>query len=167
LATAHHPALGRATVNRRVIEWGMMAAIVLTLIVVLLREVRFVQGQAELASVRSTLGTLRMAATLDHIRKGATGLRQPVAEAQPNPFLSLQQRPGDYLGELTLQQSLGGPSGWFFEPLCSCVGYIPTDARWLSPIPEAPVLLFRVSVGAGPPQLDAMGEYRWQGEVIR
>jgi len=167
LATAHHPALGRATVNRRVIEWGMMAAIVLTLIVVLLREVRFVQGQAELASVRSTLGTLRMAATLDHIRMGATGLGQPVANAQRNPFLSLQQRPSDYLGELTLQQSLGGPSGWFFEPVCSCVGYIPTDARWLSPILGAPVLLFRVSVGAGPPQLDAMGEYRWQGEVIR
>ena len=166
MASALSPAPGPISLSRRVVEWGILSLVILALVAVFLRQSRIVQAQAELAAIRTTLAALRVAATLDHIEKSLHSARVSVANLQRNPFGLLQQKPGNYLGELRVEQALAAPSSWFFEPACACVGYVPSDPQWLSSTNGAAVILFRVESNQGLPQLVALDSYRWQGALI-
>ena len=153
--------------SRRVVEWGLLGAAILLLIIVFLRQARLVQDQAELATVRTTLAAMRTAAVLQHIQGSAGKSDSSTARAQQNPFAALQNPPLNYLGELDVRRLPEDITGWFFDPACRCVGYARAQTRWF-PISDGwQLLLFQVRGGSGPLQLFAMEDYLWRGELVR
>ena len=153
--------------SRRVVEWGLLGAAILLLVIVFLRQARMVQDQAELAAVRTTLAAMRTAAVLQHIQASAGNSGSGVTRAQQNPFAALQNPPLHYLGELDVRRLPDAITGWFFDPACRCVGYARAQTRWFPVSDGAQLLLFQVRGGAGPLQLFAMEDYFWRGELVR
>ena len=151
---------------RRGTEWGLLTVVILALVAMFLTEGRRVQGQAELAAVKSTLGAMRTAAVLQDLQARAAG-RMPGVQPGANPFELLQTLPGNYLGVLRGVQVVSGrPGSWFYDRDCDCVGYIALEPRWLESPAGDGVLRFRVRRGTGPLQLDALAPYRWQGRPV-
>jgi hypothetical protein len=70
------------------VEWSMLALVIVLLLGVFAYKVREVHAQAELASVRLTLGNLRTALVLDHLRRSVPS--GAGAAVQSNPFKLLQ-----------------------------------------------------------------------------
>ena len=153
--------------SRRVVEWGLLGAAILLLVIVFLRQARLVQDQAELAAVRTTLAALRIAAVLQHIQAVAGKSDGGDVRTLQNPFAALQIPPPNYLGELDVQRLPEDISGWFFDPACRCVGYARAQTRWFPVSDGAQLLLFQVRAGTGPLQLFAMEDYLWRGEPVR
>ena len=146
------------------IEWGLLAVVVLALVLLFLRQGQQVQGQAELASIKTTLGALRTAAVMDDLQGRARG--RPAAIVS-NPFDLLQPRPLNYRGALgSGQMSTVLPGSWWFDPPCSCVVYAPLEPRWLAAGTGWPLLRFRVFTAGGPMQLEALEMYVWQGQRV-
>ena len=147
------------------VEWGLLAALILGLTVWFMREFRLVQAQGEQAVIRTTVAALRIAMVNEHLRASADGARTVVVKPQ-NPFLLLARQPPNYLGEISASQpDQLAPGNWFFDPACPCVGYVPLDPQRLTSADGEPALLFRV-VGAGPAQLVALQAYWWQGQRL-
>lgn len=167
MASALSPASGPVPLGRRVIEWGLLGIVVLALLVLFLRESRYVQGQAELAAIRTTLAALRLGLVLESIRPGASGNQSDVVFSPLNPFASLQRRPVNYLGEMGVDAALNAaPGSWVFDPTCRCVGYVPIDPVWLADANGATTIWFRISSALGPRQLVALQPYVWQGQNL-
>ena len=70
----------------RIVEWSLLAAVIVLLVLLFARQVRVIQGQGELAAVKSTLGALRTALVLDHLRQNVQSGKAPVGFTQRNPF---------------------------------------------------------------------------------
>jgi hypothetical protein len=151
----------------RMVEWSLLVAVLVVLVLVLARQVREIRGQGELAAVRSTLGALRTALAIDHLQKNVMDGSSSVASTQRNPFDSLQRHPANYVGEMTPAQAVAAPAGsWVFDPVCACVGYVPTDVQWFdSPSGEA-MAWYQLRGAPGPLQLVAKEAYVWQGLVM-
>lgn len=150
--------------GRRVFEWGLLASVILALVLLLLRQGQQVQGQAELAAIKMTLGALRTAAIMDHLQAKARG--KPAATPD-NPFDLLQARPAHYLGVLGPgQASAAHPGSWWLDPECRCVVYAPLEPRWLAANSGGQMLRFRVTTSGGPLQLVALEAYLWQGQRV-
>lgn len=151
----------------RMLEWSLLAAVVVVLVLLFAREVRVIKGQGELAAIKSTLGALRTALVVDHLQNKVMTGSSLVALAQRNPFELLQRQPANYAGEVTLAQAAAAPPGsWVFDPLCVCIGYIPTDSQWFdSPSGEA-MAWYQLRGAPGPLQLVAKEAYIWQGRVM-
>lgn len=144
-----------------------MLAAVLGLALLFMQQAQRVQGQAELAAIKSTLGALRMAAVQEDLRRKVSGQGGRPAAEHSNPFELLQFRPGNYLGSLDSSQALMVRSGgWWFDPKCVCVVYAPLDPQWLAGASGLPRLRFRVDVSASPMQLHAIESYSWQGQRL-
>ena len=144
-----------------------MTIVLLALVFTFLREARFVQGQAELAAIRTTLAAMRTALVISHLRSRVAGEPSDVANWQQNPFELLQPRPANYRGEMDTERMLEvGPGSWAFDPACRCVGYAPIDPQWLYSPSGAVTVWFRVSGTSGPRQLVALQAYTWQGQVL-
>lgn len=151
----------------RLVEWSLLAGVIVVLALVFARQVRVLQGQAELAAVKTTLGALRTALVIDHVQKNVVAGNSSMALVQRNPFELLQRRPVNYFGEMTVAQAVAAPAGsWVFDPVCTCVGYAPIDAQWFdSPSGDA-MAWYQVSGAPGPLQLTAKEAYVWQGQVM-
>jgi hypothetical protein len=149
------------------IEWSLVAGLILVLAVVFVHRVRVVQGQAELAAVRSTLGALRTALVIEHLQQSVKSGGVSVVAAQRNPFELLQRHPSNYRGEMTASDAAMGPAGsWVFDPACVCVGYLPMYAEWFdSPSGEA-MAWYQLSGAPGPLQLTAKEAYVWQRQRL-
>lgn len=149
------------------LEWSLLLAVLVVLVLVFARQVRVMRAQGELAAVRSTLGALRTALVIDHLRKNVMDGSSSVARVQRNPFELLQRRPANYLGEMTPAQAVAAPAGsWVFDPDCACVGYVPMDPQWFdSPSGEA-MAWYQLQGAPGPLQLLAKEAYVWQGLVM-
>jgi len=146
----------------------LLLALVLGLVLYFLQQVQQVQGQAELAAIKSTLGALRTAAVQEDLRARVSGQRSASTSPASNPFDLLQVRPGNYLGPLDSVTALTArPGSWWFDPDCVCVVYAPLEPRWLTGTAGAARLRFRVGSGAGPMQLDAMEPYFWQSQRVQ
>ena len=148
-------------------EWSLLAGVVVVLGLVFARQVRVVQGQAELAAVKSVLGGLRTALVLDYAHRHSAGGVPVKLKTQRNPFGLLELRPLNYLGEMTAAQMAAEPvpaPGWVFDPVCVCVGYLPLDAQWFDSPSGDFVAWYQVSGAPGPSQLTAKEAYRWQGQ---
>jgi len=155
--------------QRRGVEWGLLFAAILALVLLFLHEGRKVQAQAELAAVQATLGALRSAALLQDLHARASAGRVGTVQQVlvTNPFELLRARPGNYLGVLEAPQMLTiRPGSWFFDPDCGCVGYTPSEPRWLDSPVSAVALRFKVRIGEGPLQLEALERYVWQGSPV-
>ena len=68
------------------VEWTILALVVLLLVLVFARQMRILQGQAELSAIKTTLGALRTAFVLDHLRKQVVDGATTAPPAQHNPF---------------------------------------------------------------------------------
>jgi hypothetical protein len=149
------------------VEWSLLAGVIVVLALVFVRQVRVIQGQGELAAVKSTLGALRTALVIDHLQKNAVAGNSSVALTQRNPFELLQRRPVNYVGEMTRVEAVAAPAGsWVFEPVCACVGYLPIYAQWFdSPSGDA-MAWYQLSGAPGPLQLVAKEAYVWQDQLI-
>ncbi len=153
--------------SRRVIEWGIVALVLVALIWTVGREARVVQGQGERVAVKATLATLRTALVIDQLVVHATSKSGAQNTRPKNPFTLLDGLPPNYAGELTLRNIYSVPPGsWVFDPDCGCVGYRLLYPEWLEPEQEADAIWFRVgAVGQGP-RLSQQAEYRWFGQKL-
>lgn len=152
----------------RVVEWSLVAGLILVLWLVFAWQMRVLQGQAELSAIKTTLGALRTALVIDHLRKSVAFEDASAALAQHNPFELVQRYPSNYLGEMSRDQAEASPTGgWVFDPDCVCVGYLPIYAEWFDSPSGDLMAWFRVLGESGPLQLTAKENYLWQGEVLK
>ncbi len=152
----------------RVVEWGMAALLLAALLVVFMSYMRAVQAQGEYAAVRTTLGALRTALVLDHLKRNADPVASVIVVTSPtSPFDLLDHRPVNYAGVVSARNSDGVPAGnWVFDPACPCVGYRPLHDGWLDS-PSGDSMAWYVLSGApGPLQLTARERYRWKDHVL-
>ena len=153
--------------TRRMVEWSIVALAGLLIVLVFVRQMRVVEGQAELSAIKTTLSALRTSFVIDHLRKEAAHQDVSTALAQHNPFELLQRYPSNYFGEIGPEQAEESPSGgWVFDPDCVCVGYLPIWGEWFDSPSGDEKVWFRVLGSAGPLQLTAKETYHWQGEVL-
>lgn len=159
--------VGQAFLSVRIVEWSLLAALLLTLMVVFMNRVYVVQRQAELASVQSILGGLRTAFVLQYAHQAA-GHHRAGDVLQRNPFELLQQRPVNYWGVSETGTVAEVPPGhWVFDAACVCVGYRPADATTFDSPSGAAMAWYRVEQPqAGPFLLTAKERYVWQGRVL-
>ena len=157
----------RPFISPRIAQWSVVAALILTLILVFLQRVQFVQRQAEWAAVRSTLGGLRTAFVLQHRHRVAVQNQTGVV-VQRNPFELLERRPANYFGEIRPGEWASvRPGYWVFDAVCVCVGYLPVDVTGFDSPSGDTVAWYRVEGAAGVPlQLTAKDLYLWQGQII-
>lgn len=148
--------------SRRLVEWSIIGAVLISLVWALEHEARVVRGQGEKVAVRSTLNALRASLVIDQLLGQMRGTPAP-----KNPFTLLQQVPPNYAGELTMRNIYSVPPGsWVFDPECRCVGYRVLYAQWLEPAQEADTLWFRVATRTGDASLVPLAEYRWFGQRL-
>ncbi|APW41275.1 hypothetical protein RS694_01100 [Rhodoferax saidenbachensis] len=152
-------------------EWGVLLLLVLVLATVFVRQVRQVQGQAELAQIKSTLGALRTALVVAHLEAtvatGRGNAQHAGMPAQRNPFLALASLPANYAGVATPEEMVALPGGsWVFDPVCACVGYHPMESDRLELPQGEQSLWFQISPPPGPLQLRAQMPYVWMGQVV-
>lgn len=151
----------------RVLEWGIVVVVLLTLMGAFERHVRVVQSQGELAAVKSTLGALRTALVLDFLQQTVNAGRPNVVIQQRNPFRLLKELPANYGGEFAaLHMETVAPGSWVFDPDCSCVGYLPLYPQDLESPTNTPALWFKVGGAPGPLQMTATNTYVWQGQLL-
>lgn len=161
--------------TRRGLEWSLLLIIVVLVAGYYVREFRFVQGQGEAAAVKTTLGALRTALLIDHL-KGVVDGTPPGRPVQANPFLLLDHVPANYAGALgrrTVQvqqeqqeRPVQQAGTWVFDADCHCIGYWPLYPQGLNTPTDAPALWFRISKPPGPLQIRAMQRYVWQGQLV-
>lgn len=161
----------------RLVEWSLVAAVIIALALAFAYYVNRVRGQSELAAIRLTVGALRATLAVEDLRQKLPQATPSTALIPNNPFELLRQRPGNYRGEVLDAQSAGAlatPGNWVFERTCACVAYRPLDMYWLdSPSGDA-LLWFYVldpqgkkqTSNQGPLRLVAREAYRWQGQLI-
>ena len=150
------------------VQWSLLAAVIVVLIFIFVRHVRVLQGQAELSTVKSTLQVLRMGLLIDHLQNSLTAGQSSVALRQRNPFDLLQQRPSNYLGEMSRAQAALAPGGsWVFDRDCVCVGYLPLDDHWFDSPSGDVMAWYAVNNAPGPLRLTAKESYVWQGGAMR
>lgn len=59
------------------------------------------------------------------------------------------------------------PAGsWVFDPLCTCVGYVPIYAQWFDSSSGDVMAWYQVSGAPGPLQLTPKEAYVWQEQVM-
>ncbi|MDO8767552.1 MAG: hypothetical protein Q7K57_02375 [Burkholderiaceae bacterium] len=151
----------------RLVEWSLLAGVIVVLGLVFARQMRVLQGQAELAAVKTTLGALRTTLVIDHLQKTVVAKNSSMALVPRNPFELLQRQPVNYRGEMTPAAAAAAPAGsWVFDPVCTCVGYLPIYAQWFDSPSGDVMAWYRVSGAPGPLQLTAKEAYVWQGQVM-
>lgn len=152
--------------SRRLVEWGLTLLIILLASAYFGREFRYVQGQGELAAVKTTLGALRTALLLDHLKNAIDGTDK-TQPPQTNPFLLLAPVPANYAGELSENKAKPlKPGTWVYDAYCRCIGYEPLYAYALNTAADTSGLWFRISAPPGPLQIKAMQPYRWQDQAL-
>lgn len=159
---------GPFRVSRRLVEWGLLALVILAVVLVFLRQARWVQGQAELAALESTLGVLRLALVFEQLHVETKSAQVNVAPVPRNPFLLLQRPPANYQGEMIAAKAVDlQPGSWVYDPECGCVGYLPIDSQWLASQSGAASIWYRMSGAARVAQLVAIEAYSWQGKALK
>lgn len=153
--------------SQRIAEWSALSVVVLVLIGVFGWQVEIVQGQAEAAAIKSTLGALRTAFVLEHLRQQVQDDGGHVAPVQRNPFLLLARTPPNYAGDRgNMGTGMVQPGFWMFDPLCNCVGYTPVHSQWVENKNESQTVWFRISQPPGALQLTPAGPYMWRGDIL-
>lgn len=153
--------------NVRLVEWSVVAVVVLVLVGTFGYQLQVMQGQAERGAILANLGALRTAFILEHLRQAVHATQPEVAKLQHNPFLLLEQLPANYAGEFGIRQiDAAAPGSWVYDPECMCIGYRPQHPQWLESPPGTHALWFRIGSAAGPLSIAPMNEYVWQGQSL-
>ena len=144
------------------VEWLLMVVVLSVLVVYFLHFAQKTKGQSELAAIKTTVGALRTAFVIDHIQQQARPVSGLTESIHLNPFELVQQRPGNYRGEMVAVQVADVPPGsWIFVPSCPCVGYRPLDDQWLNSPSSDPLIWFKVVGMPGVLQLVPREKYLW------
>lgn len=152
----------------RALEWGVLFVVLAGVVGFFAQQTRVLHGQAELAAIQSTLGSLRTALVLDHLQRAAKGNAADVATLQRNPFKLVRSEGSNYAGEFDRSHIVdANPGSWVFDKDCVCVGYRPMHPEWAEPTDTPVSLWFKVSEPPGPLQLTAQESYLWQGQKVR
>ncbi len=153
--------------NHRLLEWALVAAVLVALIWVFERQVGVVQGQAERLTVQLTLKALRDTLTLEQLLKPTRPSGTSAAQKTINPFALLQGTP-NFAGNASMA-SIGTvpPGNWVFDPDCGCIGYRLRYPQGLEPTQEADAIWFRVEAANGVFRLSPKASYRWFEQVLR
>jgi hypothetical protein len=153
--------------QQRVAEWSAVVLTLLVLVGAFGYYAEIVQGEAEAAAIKSTLGSLRTAFVLDHLKQKMDESNGSVAVVQRNPFLLLNATPPNYVGD---REGQGPepllPGTWVYDTLCICVGYSPAHSQWVQGADVAQTLWFRISAPPPPFQLHATQRYNWRGDTL-
>jgi len=155
--------------SRRVVEWSIIAVVLIGLVWALEHQMRVVRGQGERVAVRSTLGSLRAALVIDQLmaQVRAKNATSGATAASKNPFILLQGVPPNYAGELAQRDIFSVPPGsWVYDPQCGCIGYRLLYAQWLEPEQAAGAIWLRVGGATGEPRLVPMADYLWLGQRL-
>ncbi len=153
--------------GRRLTEWALMALLLLGLTLSFVRYSQNVRGQAELAALKTTLGSLRTALVVEHLRRQVAAHEGAALPSPGNPFTLLESPPANYVGVVNRAQSRSVANGaWLFAPDCPCVGYRPLDDQWLDSPVDDPLIWFAVTGSPGVLQLVAEEKYRWRNESL-
>lgn len=153
--------------SRRIVEWSIVAAVLIALIWALEHQVRVVQGQGERAAIRATLTSLRAGLVIDQLMLQARPRAAPDAPRPQNPFALMQSIPPNFAGELAMRNVNSAPPGsWVFDPECVCVGYRLLYPQWLEPAQAADAIWFRIRSENGQVRLSALTDYLWLGQRL-
>jgi hypothetical protein len=151
----------------RILEWGLLVALLAVLIGVMQQQSHTLQAQAELAAVQSTLGALRTTLVLAHLQKTVASGQSTVVDIQHNPFKHVRSVPANYAGEMARSEIAQVSAGnWVFDTACVCIGYLPMYPESLAPRSEPAALWFRVDGAPGPLQITAEQAYLWLGQSV-
>lgn len=154
--------------STRMVEWSILAVVILVIAFVAGRYALVLRGQAERSAVLSTLGALRTGLVIAHLQAASGANAVSPSAPEPNPFAVLRALPLNYRGEFSVVEAVTTrPGGWVFDPLCACVGYVPLDGGWSDDASKAGALWFKVASGPGPRQLTAQGTYTWRGVMVQ
>lgn len=149
------------------VEWGILAIVILILGGVFGYYAYRVQGQAERAAILSMLGTLRAALIVDRLHQVVVSQQHGETVTSDNPFDTLERMPKNYRGLITGRRvDALSPGSWVFDPGCPCIGYKPLHPEWLESPPNAQVLWYQVNREQAVPQLLPLAVYWWQGQAI-
>ena len=151
--------------SRRLVEWSVLALVVMTLVWVFGRQMQMVQAQSERLAVRFTLKILREAMLLEQILKRA----QPTAAglASRNPFALLESLPANFAGEIPSNKAdTIVPGNWVFDPECGCVGYRLMYPQWLEPAQLDDTIWFRLSMPGAEVRLVPRVPYLWLDQPL-
>ncbi len=150
--------------NLRFFEWGLMLLVMLLVASYFGREFRNVQSQGEIAAVKTTLGALRTALILDHLKAAIEG-KEKTLTPQINPFLLMSPVPPNYAGVLSESKvKVVRPGTWVYDAYCRCIGYEPLYPYGLNTGDNTAGLWFQISAPPGPLKIAAMHAYRWQDQ---
>ena len=166
MARAPAPYLTSPLWSGRLIEWGIVALILLALGFAFEREIRSLQAQSERVFVTSTVASLRTGLVLNRLTRE---LRPNDASLLvKNPFLLMQQLPTNYAGEMPMRDIYRiAPGSWVFDPDCPCVGYRLLYPDWLEPRQEIGAIWFQVGKGSGASSLTPLATYVWLGSALK
>ena len=154
--------------SARMVEWSILAVVILAIAAVAGHYTRILKAQAERSAVLSTLGALRTGLVIAHLQRASVANLVTLSGPQLNPFTVLRTLPLNYRGEFSVVGALAvSPGGWVYDPQCACVGYVPLDAGWSDGASQAGALWFKIDTGPGPSQVTAQGIYIWRGVLVQ
>ncbi|MEO7107620.1 MAG: hypothetical protein ABIZ09_14690 [Rhodoferax sp.] len=151
--------------SRRLLEWGIVALVLIGLIWAFGREVRSLQGQSEKVLVWSTLASLRTALVINQLARRVRPDDRSLVEN--DPFKLLERVPPNFAGEMPMRDAyVAAPGSWLFDVECRCVGYRLLYPEWLEPPQETDTIWFRIGAVNNEARLIPLAEYRWFGQRL-
>ncbi len=149
------------------VEWSILALVVLGFAGVFGYYAQRVHSQAERAAVLSALGALRTALVLEHLH--TTVRNAPATQMTPatNPFDALAQHPATYAGTVTGRDVAAvAPGQWVFDADCACIGYKPLYLDWLQSSERLQALWFQRRGRGSATLLVPLDRYVWDGLLV-
>jgi hypothetical protein len=157
----------------RLFEWGVLACVVLILMGVFLRKVRYLQAEAERLSVQATIENMRAAVLLAFVLHKDNETVRIHARPGGNPAALLKEEtglePDGYIGELenaTPQDVL--PGQWYYDRGEKALVYrLRSTDGFESPLPDPPHIRICLDktgadgLGRSPLVLEPCERYKW------
>ena len=149
------------------VEWSILALVLLGFVGVFRYYAKRVHSQAERAAVLTTLGALRTALVLEHMQAEVGGTPAKKAPTSANPFDALAQPPASYAGTVT-GRDVGAvvPGQWIFDAQCGCIGYKPLYLDWLESEDRLEALGFQRRDQGPVSTLLPLDRYVWDGQLV-
>lgn len=150
------------------VEWGILALVVLGIAWSLGYYAQHVHALAERAAVISTLGALRTSLVVQQITPTTRPATPRIPASMGNPFDSLERYPPNYAGEVQGRNvSAVSPGQWAFDPQCQCIGYKPLYPQDLQSLEQLGALWFQQSRLGTAILLTPLDHYVWHGSVVQ
>lgn len=160
-------ARARAVWGVRMVEWGILALVLLAFVWFFGQYAKRVYSQAERAQVLTTLGALRTAMVLGHLQSAVQGNSMAAVQRSANPIHALDSIPPNFGGEVVGRDVTAvRPGQWVFDVQCGCIGYKPLYLDWLESQENLDALWFQQRSLGAVGVLVPLDAYIWQGQRV-